>query len=131
MVRLRQVLPPYFLTDAQGRRVYLPDLKGRPLALVRDSGLALELSESRALWEVLPAQAYLLAKAPISTPLPLLLDPAGNLVESIPKGGALVTDAHLEVYHLGPVQDAREVVEWLAFVTHQCPECVLPEQDWV
>mgnify|MGYP001770979235 FL=1 len=101
------------------------------MALVRDSGLALELSESRALWEVLPAQAYLLAKAPISTPLPLLLDPAGNLVESIPKGGALVTDAHLEVYHLGPVQDAREVVEWLAFVTHQCPECVLPEQDWV
>jgi hypothetical protein len=41
-----------------------------------------------------------------------------------------VADAFLEVYHLGPVRGAEEILDWLRFVEAQCPECVLPEADW-
>ncbi|MEZ0348313.1 MAG: hypothetical protein ABWJ90_07345 [Thermus sp.] len=128
---LRQPLPPLSLRTPEGAKVYLPDLKGKPLALVRDLALARALARRRADLQAVNAQAYLLAQKPIPSPLPLLLDPKGTLLAAIPPGGALVTDAHLEVYHLGPVRDAEEVLDWLRFVETQCPECVLPEAEWI
>ncbi|GAB5602685.1 hypothetical protein FJNA_12100 [Thermus sp. FJN-A] len=130
MVRLRKPLPPYALKTPEGGRVYLPDLKGRPLVLLRDEALAQGLAAREAELKALGAQAYLLARAQGPSPLPLLLDPDGALLEAIPQEGALVADAFLEVYHLGPVRDEEEILEWLRFVEAQCPECVLPEADW-
>ncbi|BCZ93104.1 hypothetical protein TthAA37_22930 (plasmid) [Thermus thermophilus] len=130
MVRLRKPLPPYTLKTPEGGKVYLPDLKGRPLALLEDEALAQSLAAREAELEALGAQAYLLAQAPRPSPLPLLLDPEGALLGAIPEGGVLVADAFLEVYHLGPIRDAGEILDWLRFVEAQCPECVLPEADW-
>lgn len=110
--------------------MYLPNLKGQPLALVRGAALAQALAPYRTRWEALPAQVYLLAEEPTPSPLPLLLDPQGLLLPLLPGQGALITDAHLEVYHLGPAWKGEEVLAWLEFVTHQCPECVIPEADW-
>ncbi len=126
MVRLRQPLPPYTLVRPGGEKVYLPELKGRPLVLVRDEALAEALSG-----EALEAQAFLLAREDRPSPLPLLLDPEGRLLEAIPPGGALVADPFLEVYHLGEVAGAEEVRGWLSFLEAQCPECVVPEGEWV
>ncbi len=130
MVRLRKPLPPYTLQTPEGGKVYLPDLKGRPLVLLRGEALAQSLAAREAELKALGAQAYLLAQAPRPSPLPLLLDPGGAFLSAIPEEGALVTDAFLEVYHLGPVRDEEEVLEWLRFVEAQCPERVLPEADW-
>ncbi|SDE92477.1 hypothetical protein SAMN04488243_11619 [Thermus arciformis] len=131
MVRLRKPLPPYTLKIPEGGRVYLPDLKGKPLVLLRSEALAQGLAAREAELKALGAQAYLLAQAPRPSPLPLLLDPEGALLSAIPEGGALVADAFLEVYHLGPVGGEEEVLDWLRFVEAQCPECVLPEADWL
>jgi len=131
MVRLRKPLPPYALKTPEGGKVYLPDLKGKPLVLLRSEALARGLAAREAELKALEAQAYLLAQAPRPSPLPLLLDPEGALLGAIPEGGVLVADAFLEVYHLGPVRDEEEVLEWLRFVEAQCPECVLPEADWL
>ncbi|GLV47266.1 hypothetical protein TJA_04390 [Thermus sp. LT1-2-5] len=128
---LRKPLPPLSLSTPEGAKVYLPDLKGKPLALVRDLTLAQDLARKHAELEVLNAQAFLLAKTLTPSPLPLLLDPKEALLAAIPPGGALVADAHLEVYHLGPVRNAEEVLDWLRFVEAQCPECVLPEAEWI
>ena len=130
MVRLRKPLSPYILKTPEGGKVYLPDLKGRPLVLLKDEALAQALSARAAELKALGAQAYLLAQAPRPSPLPLLLDPGGVLLPALPEGGALVADAFLEVYHLGPVRGAEEILDWLRFVEAQCPECVLPEADW-
>ncbi|AFH40139.1 MULTISPECIES: hypothetical protein [Thermus] len=130
MVRLRKPLPPYALKTPEGGKVYLPDLKGMPLVLLRSEALAQGLAAREAELKALGAQAYLLTQAPRPSPLPLLLDPEGALLGAIPEGGVLVADAFLEVYHLGPVRDEEEVLEWLRFVEAQCPECVLPEADW-
>ena len=118
MVRLRKPLPPYALKTPEGGKVYLPDLKGKPLVLLRSEALAQGLAAREAELKALEAQAYLLA-------------PEGALLGAIPEGGVLVADAFLEVYHLGPVRDEEEVLEWLRFVEAQCPECVLPEADWL
>lgn len=126
MVRLRQPLPPYTLVGPGGERVYLPDLKGKPLVLVRDRALAEALAQ-----EALEAQAFLLAQEAGPSPLPLLLDPEGKLLEAIPPGGVLVADPFLEVYHLGPVVGVEAVRAWLAFLEAQCPECVVPEGAWL
>jgi hypothetical protein len=123
-------LPPYTLKTPEGGKVYLPDLKGRPLVLLNDEALAQSLAARAAELKALGAQAYLLAQALKPSPLPLLLDPEGALLSAIPEDGALVADAFLEVYHLGPVGDAEEILDWLRFVEAQCPECVLPEADW-
>lgn len=130
MVRLRKPLPPYALKTPEGGKVYLPDLKGRPLVLLRSEALAQDLAAREAELKALGAQAYLLAQAPRPSPLPLLLDPQGTLLSALPEGGALVADAFLEVYHLGPIRDAEEILDWLRFIEAQCPECVLPEVDW-
>ena len=131
MVRLRKPLPSYTLKTPEGGKVYLPDLKGRPLVLLKDEALARALSARAAELKALGAQAYLLAQTPRPSLLPLLLDPEGVLLPALPEGGALVADAFLEVYHLGPVRDAEEILDWLRFVEAQCPECVLPEADWL
>ena len=89
--------------------------------------MAQALAPYRTRWEALAARVYLLPEEPTSSPLPLLLDPQGLL---LPEQGALITDAHLEVYHLGPAWKGEEVLAWLEFVTHQCPECVIHEADW-
>lgn len=130
MVRLRKPLSPYTLKTPEGGKVYLPDLKGRPLVLLKDEALARALSARAAELKALGAQAYLLAQAQRPSPLPLLLDPEGALLSAIPEEGVLVADAFLEVYHLGPVRDVEEILDWLQFVEAQCPECVLPEADW-
>ncbi len=131
MLRLRKPLPPLLLRTPEGGKVYLPDLKGRPLALLKDEALAQSVAAREAELKALGAQAYLLAQTPGPSPLPLLLDPEGVLLPAIPEGGALVADAFLEVYHLGPVRDEEEVLSWLRFVEAQCPECVLPEGEWL
>ncbi|GGN01555.1 hypothetical protein GCM10007092_14600 [Thermus composti] len=128
MVQLRKPLPPYLLRTPGGGKVYLPDLKGRIPILLRDPSLARGVAEGL---KGLEAQAFLLTEAPQESPLPLLLDPQGLLLHAIPPGGALVADPYLEVYHLGPVQEPEEVLEWVRFVEAQCPECVLPEADWL
>jgi hypothetical protein len=130
VVRLRKPLPPYTLKTPEGGKIYLPDLKGRALVLLKDEALARALSARAAELKALGARAYLLAQAPRPSPLPLLLDLEGALLSAIPEGGALVADAFLEVYHLGPVSGEEEVLDWLRFVEAQCPECVLPEADW-
>lgn len=130
MVRLRKPLSPYTLKTPEGGKVYLPDLKGRPLVLLKDEALARALSARAAELKALGAQAYLLAQAQRPSPFPLLLDPEGALLSAIPEEGVLVADAFLEVYHLGPVRDVEEILDWLQFVEAQCPECVLPEADW-
>jgi hypothetical protein len=130
MVHLRQPLPPYLLRTPEGQKVYLPDLKGRTLVLLRDLPLAQALAAHKEALEALEAQAFLLAPTPQASPLPLLLDPEGQLLGAIPSGGALVADAHLEVYYLGPARDAEVVLEWTRFVAFQCPECLLPEEEW-
>ena len=61
--------------------------------------------------------------------LTLRLTPRFGGVREVPLVG--MADAFLEVYHLGPVRDEEEVLEWLRFVEAQCPECVLPEADWL
>ncbi len=123
-------LPPYTLKTPEGGKIYLPDLKGRALVLLKDEALARALSARAAELKALGVQAYLLAQAPRPSLLPLLLDPEGALHSAIPEDGALVADAFLEVYHLGPVRDAEDILDWLRFVEAQCPECVLPEADW-
>lgn len=125
MIRLRQPLPPCTLLRPGGERVYLPDLKGKPLVLGRDEALAEALAK-----EALEAHAFLLAEGERPSPLPLLLDPEGTLLRAIPPGGALVADPFLEVYHLGEVAGAEEVRAWLALLEAQCPECVVPEGEW-
>ncbi|WP_448566759.1 hypothetical protein [Thermus sp.] len=130
MLRLRKPLPPYTLKTPEGGKVYLPDLKGRALVLLKDEALARALSARAAELKALGVQAYLLAPAPRLSPLPLLLDPEGALLSAIPEDGVLVADVFLEVYHLGAVRDAEEILDWLRFVEAQCPECVLPEADW-
>lgn len=64
MVHLRQPLPPYLLRTPEGQKVYLPDLKGRTLVLLRDLPLAQALAAHK---EALEAQAF-------------LLDPEGQLL---------------------------------------------------
>ncbi|WP_135256557.1 hypothetical protein [Thermus caldilimi] len=130
MIRLRAPLPPYLLWTPEGAKVYLPDLKGRILILMRNPALAQALAERQEELRELAAQAYLLAQAPAASPLPVLLDPGGQLLAALPEEGVLVADAYLEVYHLGPVADAEEVLAWVGFVAAQCPECVLPEAAW-
>lgn len=130
MIRLRTPLPPYLLRTPEGTKVYLPDLKGRILVLVRSPKLAQALVEYQEILQNLSGQAYVLAQAPVESPLPVLLDPGGELLGALPEEGVLVADAYLEVYHLGPVAGAEEIVEWAGFVAAQCPECVLPEAAW-
>lgn len=130
MVRLRTPLPPCRLWTPEGAKVYLPDLKGRILVLVRNPGLAQALAERQEELRELSAQAYLLAHSPAASPLPVLLDTEGALLAALPEEGVLVADAYLEVHHLGPARDAEEVLAWVGFVAAQCPECVLPESDW-
>lgn len=130
MVRLRTPLPPYLLWTPEGTKVYLPDLKGKTLVLVRSPGLAQALAKRQEELRELSAQAYLLAQAPAASPLPVLLDPEGQLLAALPEEGVLVTDPYLEVYHLGPAAGPEEVLAWVGFVAAQCPECVLPEVTW-
>ncbi|WP_018112072.1 hypothetical protein [Thermus igniterrae] len=80
MVHLRQPLPPYLLRTPEGQKVYLPDLKGRTLVLLRDLPLAQALAAHKEALEALEAQAFLLAPTPQASPLPLLLDPEGQLL---------------------------------------------------
>ncbi len=131
MVQLRKPLPPYILLTPEGGRVFLPDLKGKSLVLVRSEALARGLGAYKEDLEALEAQAFLLAESPKEAPLPLLLDPEGRLLRAIPEGGALVTDPFQEVYHLGPVAGPEEVLEWARFLLYQCPECVVPEGEWL
>lgn len=63
--------------------------------------------------------------------MPLLVDREGMLVSVIPEQGALVADPFLEAYHLGPVEGVEEILDWVRFVGAQCPECVLPEAEWL
>ncbi len=70
MVRLRKPLPPYTLQTPEGGKVYLPDLKGRPLVLLKDEALARGLALREAELEALGAQAYLLAQTPGPHPSP-------------------------------------------------------------
>lgn len=67
MVHLRQPLPPYLLRTPEGQKVYLPDLKGRTLVLLRDLPLAQALAAHKEALEALEAQAF-------------LLDPEGQLL---------------------------------------------------
>ncbi|WP_298629476.1 hypothetical protein [uncultured Thermus sp.] len=131
MVSLRKPLPPYALLTPGGQRIYLPDLKGKILVLLRDLGLAWALTTRQEELSALEAQAFLLSQEARESPLPLLLDGEGNLIQAIPEQGALIADPFLEVYHLGPVQDAKELLDWVRFVGAQCPECVLPEAEWL
>ncbi|WP_114313694.1 hypothetical protein [Thermus caldifontis] len=132
MVALRKPLPPYTLHTLGGQRVYLPDLKGRILVLLRDPGMAQALAHRQAELATLEAQAFfLLPQDAWESPLPLLLDQEGSLVQAIPEKGVLVTDPFLEVYHLGPVEGVGEILDWVRFVGAQCPECVLPEAEWL
>lgn len=131
MVRLRKPLPPYALKTPEGGKVYLPDLKGKPLVLLRSEALAQGLAAREAELKALRGPGLPPGPGPKAKPPPLLLDPEGALLGAIPEGGVLVADAFLEVYHLGPVRDEEEVLEWLRFVEAQCPECVLPEADWL
>ncbi len=109
----------------------MPDLKGKILVLLRDLGLAWALTTRQEELSALEAQAFLLSQEARESPLPLLLDGEGNLIQAIPEQGALIADPFLEVYHLGPVQDAEELLDWVRFVGAQCPECVLPEAEWL
>ncbi|WP_234506140.1 MULTISPECIES: hypothetical protein [Thermus] len=127
---LRKPLPTCTLSTPQGEKVYLPDLKGRPCVLVRDETLAQALALREGELQALGAQAFLLAQEPSPSPLPLLLDPKGTLLQTLPPSAVAITDAYLEVYHLGPVADVEEIFNWLRFVEMQCPECVMPEAEW-
>ncbi|WP_243028221.1 peroxiredoxin family protein [Thermus albus] len=131
MVYVRKPLPPYALRTPGGQKVYLPELKGKILVLLRQPDLARALATRQEELSALEAQAYLLSQEVRESPLPLLLDPEGKLIQVIPEQGALIADAFLEVYHLGPVRDAGEILEWVRFVGSQCPECVLPEAEWL
>lgn len=131
MVALRKPLPPYTLHTPGGQRVYLPDLKGKILVLLRDPGTAQVLAQRKAELASLEAQAFLLAQETQESPLPLLVDRGGNLIRAIPEKGVLVADPFLEVYHLGPVEGVEEILDWVRFTGAQCPECVLPEAEWL
>lgn len=131
MVRLRKPLPPYALKTPEGARSTYRTSRGSPSSSSGARPWPRAWRRGRRSSRPLEAQAYLLAQAPRPSPLPLLLDPEGALLGAIPEGGVLVADAFLEVYHLGPVRDEEEVLEWLRFVEAQCPECVLPEADWL
>nr|WP_279232680.1 hypothetical protein [Thermus neutrinimicus] len=131
MVALRKPLPPYSLHTPGGQRVYLPDLKGKILVLLRDPGMAQALAPRQAELASLEAQAFLLAQEARESPLPLLVDPEGHLVSVIPERGVLVADPFLEVYHLGAVEGVEEILDWVRFTGAQCPECVLPEAEWL
>ncbi|WP_105318231.1 hypothetical protein [Thermus tenuipuniceus] len=131
MVALRKPLPPYTLHTPGGQRVYLPDLKGKTLVLLRNPGMAQALALRQEELAALEAQAFLLAPKAQESPLPLLLDREGDLVSVIPEKGTLVAEPFLEVYHLGTVEDAEEILDWVRFVGAQCPECVLPEAEWL
>ncbi|MFN4073385.1 MAG: hypothetical protein ACK4G4_08240 [Thermus sp.] len=111
--------------------MYLPDLKGKILVLLRDPGMAQALAPRQAELASLEAQAFLLAQEAWESPLPLLVDPEGHLVCVIPERGVLVADPFLEVYHLGPVEGVEEILDWVRFTGAQCPECVLPEAEWL
>ncbi|MBW6393666.1 MAG: hypothetical protein ABWJ63_04605 [Thermus sp.] len=131
MVALRKLLPPYTLHTPGGERVYLPDLKGKILVLLRNPGMAQALALRQEELATLEAQAFLLAQETHESPLPLLLDREGNLVHAIPEKGILVADPFLEIYHLGPVEGVEEILDWVRFTGAQCPECVLPEAEWL
>ncbi|TFU27052.1 hypothetical protein [Thermus tengchongensis] len=131
MAALRKLLPPYTLHTPDGERVYLPDLKGKILVLLRDPGMAQAVFLRQDELAALEAQAFLLAQEAQESPLPLLVDRGGNLVRAIPEKGVLVADPFLEVYHLGPVEGVEEILNWVRFVGAQCPECVLPEAEWL
>lgn len=131
MVRLRKPLPPYALKTPEGGKVYLPDLKGKPLVLLRSEALAQGLAAREAELKALEAQAYLLAQAPRPSPLPSFWTRKVPSSGPSPKGASWWRTPSSEVYHLGPVRDEEEVLEWLRFVEAQCPECVLPEADWL
>jgi len=70
VVRLRKPLPPYTLKTPEGGKIYLPDLKGRALVLLKDEALARALSARAAELKALGARAYLLAQAPRPSPSP-------------------------------------------------------------
>ena len=55
MVRLRKPLPPYALKTPEGGKVYLPDLKGKPLVLLRSEALAQGLAAREAELKALEA----------------------------------------------------------------------------
>lgn len=131
MAALRKLLPPYTLHTPDGERVYLPDLKGKILVLLRDPGMAQAVFLRQDEFAALEAQAFLLAQETQESPLPLLVDREGMLVSVIPEKGTLVADPFLEVYHLGPVEGVEEILDWVRFVGAQCPECVLPEAEWL
>lgn len=111
--------------------MYLPDLKGKILVLLRNPGMAQTLAHRQAELATLEAQAFLLSHEIQESLLPLLLDWEGHLVQVIPEKGVLVADPFLEVYHLGPVEGVEEILDWVRFVGAQCPECVLPEAEWL
>jgi len=131
MAALKKLLPPYTLHTPGGEKVYLPDLKGKILVLLRDPGMAQALFLRQDELAALEAQAFLLARETQESPLPLLVDWEGMLVSVIPEKGTLVADPFLEVYHLGPVEGVEEILNWVRFVGVQCPECVLPEAEWI
>ena len=131
MVALRKLLPPYTLHTPGGERVYLPDLKGKILVLLCDLDLARALATRQEELSALEAQAFFLSQEARESPLPLLLDREGNLIQAIPHQGTLIADPFLEVYHLGPVKDVEKLLDWVRFVGGQCPECVLPEAEWL
>jgi len=131
MAALRKLLPPYTLHTPGGEKVYLPDLKGKILVLLRDPGMAQAVFLRQDELAALEAQAFLLAQETQESPLPLLVDREGMLVSVIPEQGALVADPFLEAYHLGPVEGVEEILDWVRFVGAQCPECVLPEAEWL
>lgn len=85
MVALRKPLPPYTLHTPGGQRVYLPDLKGKILVLLRNPGMAQALAHRQAELATLEAQAFLLSHEIQESLLPLLLDWEGHLVQVIPE----------------------------------------------
>lgn len=145
----REIFRAFILPDDQGRRVDLEDFRGKNnlvLVLVREMS---QTAES-LLSDLSEAHPALLAEEAAVVPIidgteadarslrerlglqfPVLYDEEGTVMESFcgDNSAIYITDRFREIFAArsdDAMLSATEILEWLAHVNRQCPECGVP-----